>query len=68
MNLERIFSPRIIGGLPAKTGELPYQVSVRRDGEHYCSGSILSEVQLYGFVRSLMTIQFPDLDLNYGPL
>ncbi|UXI17402.1 NFU1 iron-sulfur cluster scaffold [Sarcoptes scabiei] len=32
----------ILGGRPAKPGEFPYQVSLRKDGYHWCGGSILT--------------------------
>ncbi|XP_048507783.1 chymotrypsin-2-like isoform X2 [Athalia rosae] len=35
---------KIVGGIPAKAGQFPYQVSLRtKDNKHFCGGSILNE-------------------------
>lgn len=35
---------RIVGGIDANVGQFPYQVSLqRKDGSHFCGGSILNK-------------------------
>ncbi|XP_051169793.1 chymotrypsin-2-like isoform X2 [Leptopilina boulardi] len=34
---------RIVGGMEAEEGQFPYQVSLQRNGRHFCGGSILNE-------------------------
>lgn len=34
--------PYILGGLPAKEGQFPYQVSLQKNGSHMCGGAILN--------------------------
>ncbi|XP_017797034.1 PREDICTED: mite allergen Der f 3-like, partial [Habropoda laboriosa] len=34
---------QIVGGKDAPVGEFPYQVSLRKNGNHFCGGSILSQ-------------------------
>lgn len=37
---------RIVGGVDAKEGQFPHQISLRRNGRHICGGSIIS----YNFI------------------
>lgn len=34
---------RIVGGMHAVEGQFPYQVSLQRNGYHYCGGSIVNK-------------------------
>lgn len=38
---------RIVGGNPVAIEEVPYMVSVQRDGKHYCGGVIANEVTIF---------------------
>ncbi|XP_011705589.1 PREDICTED: chymotrypsin-1-like, partial [Wasmannia auropunctata] len=44
--IEGASSPYIIGGNDAPIGKFPYQVSLRLDGKHRCSGSILDNLNV----------------------
>ncbi|XP_003426198.1 mite allergen Der f 3-like [Nasonia vitripennis] len=39
----RLLNPRIVNGIDAKQGEIPFQVSLQRYGSHFCGGSVLNE-------------------------
>lgn len=39
---ESAIEPRIVGGIKAKQGQFPHQISLRLRGEHYCGGVIIS--------------------------
>ncbi|XP_017038219.1 serine protease SP24D [Drosophila kikkawai] len=40
------WSPRIVGGTKAHTGQFPHQISLRKRGGHACGGSILSSTYI----------------------
>ncbi|KAH8364950.1 hypothetical protein KR200_006078, partial [Drosophila serrata] len=40
------WSPRIVGGTKATTGQFPHQISLRRRGSHTCGGSIISSTYI----------------------
>lgn len=37
---------RIVGGDNIAIEKVPYQISLREDGAHYCGGSIVSQTQI----------------------
>ena len=46
-----------IGGVPAKLGDAPYQVNIKVDDLHYCSGSLISacHVLTTGYCSTMMS-------------
>ncbi|XP_058144025.1 serine protease 55 isoform X1 [Dasypus novemcinctus] len=66
---------RIIGGMEAKAGEFPWQVSIQASNEHFCGGAILSEwwiltaahcFELYKVTPRELNIVLGTNDLNGG--
>ena len=42
LELQRNPVPRIIGGTPLTTGEMPWMVSLQQDNQHFCGGSLIA--------------------------
>lgn len=56
--------PKIVGGLLAKEGQFPYQVSLRRNNKHFCGGSIVNDNWILTAAHCLTGWDFLIFNLN----
>eukprot|EP00121_Abeoforma_whisleri_P002257 Awhi_evm1s2020 len=54
---KRDVSARIIGGVAASVDETPWMVSLRRNGYHYCGGSLISESHILTAAHCINTFE-----------
>ena len=60
---------RIIGGTQATIDEFPYQVSLRRNGDHYCGGAIISPWHILTAAHCVVNVMKPpyrDISIQTG--
>ncbi|KAK4883235.1 hypothetical protein RN001_006554 [Aquatica leii] len=68
-----LFQSSVTGGRTALNGEFPYQVSIRHNGIHICSGSIIDKITIltaahciHNKVSSMLSVSVGSVDVSLG--
>ncbi|XP_058144027.1 serine protease 52-like [Dasypus novemcinctus] len=56
----------IVGGVPARLSDFPWQVAILHGGQHLCGGSILSEWWVLSASHCFQGRNASDLEVSYG--
>nr|P35587.2 RecName: Full=Hypodermin-A; Short=HA; Flags: Precursor [Hypoderma lineatum]CAA52356.1 serine protease [Hypoderma lineatum] len=57
---------RIVGGVESKIEDFPWQISLQRDGRHYCGGSIYSKNVIITAAHCLRNVVAEELRVRVG--
>nr|CAD7424302.1 unnamed protein product [Timema monikensis] len=60
--------PRVVGGQSAQSGEFPYQVSIRYNGNHICGGSVLNSRYILTAAHCVNGVYVEDLHVVSGSI